>query len=328
MTLTRRIQAGATDQSVVLRIIDATDGTPETGVVYDTAGIDLKYWRPGAAVTSIAEAELATPAIDDGHADGGFIHLGSAYYRLDLPDAAVAAGVPFVLVFGDVTGMVVIGCLVELVGYDPSDSVRLGLTALPNAAPDAAGGLPVSDAGGLDLDALDSKLDTIIGYVDTEIATILSNLGAVLTDTGTTLDGKLDALATAAGAIQTVTDNLPDAGALTTITNRLPASLSGGRMRSDAEAVSGSTDAADALERGALLLISGACQTGTLTTTVFDTDLSGYDADRLIGRPIYFTSAPLAGEVGVISDYDGAGQITVEEALTEAPADGTTFDIV
>lgn len=38
--------------------------------------------------------------------------------------------------------------------YPPNlqDSVRLGLTALPNAAADAAGGLPISDAGGLDLD--------------------------------------------------------------------------------------------------------------------------------------------------------------------------------
>lgn len=37
---------------------------------------------------------------------------------------------------------------------DLDDSVRLGLTALPNAAADAAGGLPVSDAGGLDMDSL------------------------------------------------------------------------------------------------------------------------------------------------------------------------------
>lgn len=35
---------------------------------------------------------------------------------------------------------------------DLADSVRAGLTALPNAAADAAGGLPISDAGGLDLD--------------------------------------------------------------------------------------------------------------------------------------------------------------------------------
>jgi hypothetical protein len=34
------------------------------------------------------------------------------------------------------------------------DAVRAGLTALPNAAADAAGGLPISDAGELDLDAI------------------------------------------------------------------------------------------------------------------------------------------------------------------------------
>lgn len=36
--------------------------------------------------------------------------------------------------------------------FDLDDAVRGGMTALPNAAADAAGGLPISDAGGLDLD--------------------------------------------------------------------------------------------------------------------------------------------------------------------------------
>lgn len=45
---------------------------------------------------------------------------------------------------------------------DLDDSVRAGLTALPNAAADAAGGLPISDAGGLDLDTLLARLDAAI----------------------------------------------------------------------------------------------------------------------------------------------------------------------
>lgn len=49
-------------------------------------------------------------------------------------------------------------------------------TALPAAAADAAGGLPISDAGGLDLDTTDS------------------NVSAILTDTGTTLDNFVDDL--------------------------------------------------------------------------------------------------------------------------------------
>jgi len=58
---------------------------------------------------------------------------------------------------------------------DLDDSVRLGLTALPNAAADAAGGLPISDAGGLDLDAIKAKTDsltfTVAGDVDVNVQT-------------------------------------------------------------------------------------------------------------------------------------------------------------
>jgi hypothetical protein len=45
---------------------------------------------------------------------------------------------------------------------NPTDAVRFGLTALPNAAADAAGGLPISDAGGLDLDTV---LGRILGTI-------------------------------------------------------------------------------------------------------------------------------------------------------------------
>jgi energy-coupling factor transporter ATP-binding protein EcfA2 len=147
-------KAGTTDVSVVIRIIDLTDGTPETGVLWNTAGIDLEYRREGAASVDIVEATLA--ALTTAHTDGGFLHIGNGYYRLDLPDAACASGVTGVLVHGTVTGMVVIGCYIQLVAIDHFDGVRAGLTALPNAAADGAGGLPISDLGGLDLDALNT----------------------------------------------------------------------------------------------------------------------------------------------------------------------------
>ena len=148
------VKKASTDQSVILRVIDSTDGTPETTVAYDTAGVDLWYRREGAVSVDITEATLAT--VDAAHADGGFIHINDGYCRLDLPDAACATGSNGVLVGGTFTGMIVIGCYVPLVDYDPYDTVRLGLTALPNAAADAAGGLPISDAGALDLDALNT----------------------------------------------------------------------------------------------------------------------------------------------------------------------------
>jgi hypothetical protein len=104
---------------------------------------------------------------------------------------------------------------------DLDDGVRAGLTALPNAAADAAGGLPISDAGGLDLDTklantheitaarmgaltdwinggrLDLILDiiaadtttdipatlaTIAAYIDTEVAAILAAVDTEVAD--------------------------------------------------------------------------------------------------------------------------------------------------
>jgi hypothetical protein len=141
----RPILKGSTDQSVVIRIVDETDGTPETGVVFNTSGIDLWYRREGATKTSITEATLS--ALNDAHSDGGILHIGDGYYRLDLPDAAVATGANGVMVGGTVTGMVVIGCYVPLYDVNPYDAVRMGMTALPNAAAEAAGGLYTRGSG-------------------------------------------------------------------------------------------------------------------------------------------------------------------------------------
>jgi len=179
----RPIKKGSTDQSVVIRIIDSSDGTPETGVDYDTSGIDLWYRREGATKTSITEAALGS--LDAAHSDGGIEHIGDGYYRLDLPDAAVAAGADGVMVGGTVTGMIVIGVYVPLVDYDPYDSVRMGMTALPNAAADAAGGLPISDAGGLDLDAqIGTDIDDLVSRLTATRAGYLDNLNGHTPQTG------------------------------------------------------------------------------------------------------------------------------------------------
>lgn len=122
----RPIVKGSTDQSVVIRIVDSADGTPETGVVFNTSGIDLWYRREGATKTSITEATLS--ALNDAHSDGGILHIGDGYYRLDLPDAAVATGANGVAVGGTVTGMVVIGTYVPLIDFDIYSAVRAAAT--------------------------------------------------------------------------------------------------------------------------------------------------------------------------------------------------------
>lgn len=187
--MARQIKKGATNQSIELYIVDDTDGTPETGVLFNTGGIDIKYRREGATVVSITEVDLASPALNDAHLDGGFLAIGNGAYRFDLPDAAIASGADSVVVFGTVTGMIILPVTIQLVAYDPQDTIRLGLTAIPNAVADAAGGLPISDAGGLDLDTKLANTD--------EITAVRM---AILTDwiNGGRLDVLLDAIPTTA----------------------------------------------------------------------------------------------------------------------------------
>jgi hypothetical protein len=133
----RRIKAGTTDVSIVIRIIDSTDGTPETGVVFNTSGIDLWYRREGAASVDITEATLS--ALTDAHTDGGFLHINDGWYRLDLPDAACASGVSGVQIGGTVTGMVVLAPYVELEVNNAADVYsRLGAPAGASISADIA----------------------------------------------------------------------------------------------------------------------------------------------------------------------------------------------
>lgn len=110
------VKKGSTDRSVTVKIIDSTDGTPETAVVYNTSGIDLWYRREGAAKVSITEVTLA--ALTTAHADGGFLAVGDGSYRLDLPDAAFATGANYVDFGGTVSGMIVMGGRVRLTDFD------------------------------------------------------------------------------------------------------------------------------------------------------------------------------------------------------------------
>lgn len=161
------VKKGSTSRAVTLRIVDSTDGTPETGVVFNTSGIDLWYRRELSARTAITEATLA--ALTTAWASGGFLHISDGEYRLDVPDAAFATGAQHVDIGGTVTGMIVIGGRVRLVDYDPEDTVRLGLTSLPNAAAAATGGLYVrgTGAGAINQDA-NGRIDVNIAAISTD----------------------------------------------------------------------------------------------------------------------------------------------------------------
>lgn len=108
-----RVEANSTDVSVIIRFVDDTAGTPETGVTSATGGLAIGYWRKGAAsYTGLTESDLSN--LNDAHSDGGMLHIADGYYRVDIPDAAFASGATEVLISATATGMVGIGVVVEI----------------------------------------------------------------------------------------------------------------------------------------------------------------------------------------------------------------------
>jgi len=116
----------------------STAGTALAGKV--AADFALTYRRDGANVP-IVLSNLA--ALTDAHTDGGIKEFGNSEYRLDLPDAAVAAGVTQVTVSGTVDGGVVLGYPIAL---DTSPSAGTGARVVVFTVTDSVTLAAISDA--------------------------------------------------------------------------------------------------------------------------------------------------------------------------------------
>lgn len=231
------ILIGSTDYTKTVFIPDpaSTDGSGKTGLV--AADLTVSYTRVetdnDVTVTDATSSLNDLASLTAAHADWGLKEVSSTLapglYRLDIADAVFASGAWSAVVYVMITTSAAAASPIEfgLVAYNKLDGVRLGLTALPNAAADAAGGLPISDAGGLDLDAkigaltftVANKVDSNVthnagtaitsasGIQEVKVASIAADAvtaTAIATDAITAAkiaDGAIDAATFAAGAI-------------------------------------------------------------------------------------------------------------------------------
>jgi hypothetical protein len=157
----------------------------------------------GAQMNSRTDGSPLTSAVsisvvgDNGAAAAGggtLAHKGDGYWSY-VPTQAETNYVHVAFTFTHASG---VNQTVQAypVAYNYGDAVRLGITALPNAAADAAGGLPISDAGGLDLDArLDAAVSTRAtpAQVATELGTYDAPTRAELTTDINSVLGRLPA---------------------------------------------------------------------------------------------------------------------------------------
>jgi hypothetical protein len=187
-------------------ILDSTStaGAGKTGLAYNTASLVAKYIKPGGTLTAMTLEDITTlgtyaaptsaahlrfKLVDDTNAPG--------LYEIHLHADTLATNNSIVIMLFGATGMAPVVLEIQLSSINVNDGVRAGMTALPNAAADAAGGLPISDAGGLDLDAKLANTNEITA----------ARMGAL---TDWINGGRLDLLI---DGIKTKTDYLPSATA-------------------------------------------------------------------------------------------------------------------
>ena len=331
------VKKGSTDQTFYVFFGDSADGTPETGLTI--TDIDITYIRNQD--TYVKADATALTAADDAHTDNYAFEVDATQapgiYRIDFPDAAFATAADKVILAATCAGCSPCYIHCRLVDFDSQDGVRIGLTAMPNAAADAAGGLPVSDAGGLDLDALNTAvadvltdtgttlpgtLTTITGYVDliddgtSGLAKIAADVAAILVDTDATIPGTITTL-------QADTDD---------IQARLPAALVGGMMDANLGAIGGSTVGVAGLDRAARSIVLGTVAAGSTTTSIVTSSLTPAASvvNQFVGLIVKFaqdtTTAALRGQATDITGSTALGVLAVT-ALTDAPVSGDTFTI-
>jgi hypothetical protein len=168
------IQKGATSKSVDIFVQDSsvTTGAGLAGLVFNSAGLVAYQHRPGSAAAAITLATLASATA--AWSSGGFIAVDGTnmpgVYRFDIPDAVLASGVnECVIMLRGATNMAPVVLEIQLVSFDPNDAVRAGLTALPNAAAAASGGLFTrgTGAGQINQDA-NGRIDVNVAAISTD----------------------------------------------------------------------------------------------------------------------------------------------------------------
>lgn len=143
-------------------ISDSDFKTIQTSVAYNASGMAL-YWH----FVTTAGVETTTQVTPTTAGTYDWAHAGQGMYTIEIPASGGASINNDSEGFGYFTGFAtgVLPWRGPTIGFraaglndlliDSAFSATRGLagTALPNAAADAPGGLPISDAGGLDLDA-------------------------------------------------------------------------------------------------------------------------------------------------------------------------------
>lgn len=134
---------------VFIQNSSVSTGAGLTGLVFNTAGLTAYYAVERGAATAIT---LVTQTATGAYSSGGFCAVDATnmpgLYRFDIPNAVFATADKSVVMLKGATNMAPVLLEYQVVGFNPEDGVRLGLTAIPNVTQGTAGSLPIGNAAG------------------------------------------------------------------------------------------------------------------------------------------------------------------------------------
>lgn len=291
-------KAGTTSKDVNILIQDSSvsTGAGKTGLAYNSGSLIAYYHRQGAA--SATAITLATKTIGT-WATGGFVEVDSTHmpglYELGIPDAALASGATWVVIMlSGASNMAPVTLEIELTSVDNQDATRMGLSALPNAAAAATGGLPTVDSNNA------VKLQSGTGSNQISLSSGLVTLAGV-THTGAT--------------IPTVTTT-GTATNVTTVNGLASGVITATSIASDAITAAKIADGAiDAATFASGAINAAAIATDAITAAKIAADAIG--ASELASDAVAEIQSGLATPTNIT-----AGTITTVTNLTNAPTSG------
>lgn len=214
------VKVGTTSKIIEVWLADSssTTGAGLTGLAFNTASLSAYYSREDQGNVGASAITLATMTKGT-WATGGFVEKDATnepgVYQFSIPDAVLAAGAKWAKIqFKGASNLAPKVIHVALTAIDLYDTVRAGMTALPNAAAEAAGGLYTRGAGAGQLN------QTANGEL--AVATLTKTLTTYTGNTPQTGDAFLRI-----GANGVSLSAIPDLAGITTLLARLTATRAG-----------------------------------------------------------------------------------------------------
>jgi hypothetical protein len=335
------ILIGTTDRTILVFILDPaqTDGSGKTGLV--AANMTVSVIRVetdnDVIITDVTSSLNNLATLNDTHNDWGWLEVSSSlapgWYRLDVADTVFASGAWY----GALNVMITSGAgapapkAFRLVAVNALDGVRHGLTALPNAAAEAAGGLYTRGTGAGQIN------QNANGQVDSRTVGMAADVvtaSAIATDA----IGSAELAATAITEIQAGLSTLDAAGVRTAVglasanldtqlsgiqadtdnvQTRLPAALVSGRMDASVGAMAADVVTATAIATDAI----GAAELAASAVSEIQAGLSSLDAAG-IRAALGMASANLDTQLSTIDSVVDAIKVTTD-ALPNDIAEAT-----